>query len=278
MLPPVEQKAGRTSHKSKTYEDFVEKFKPKKTTDDCYTPKTVYDAVKKWVIENSEVDISASEIVRPFWPGGDYENYEYPYNCVVIDNPPFSLLSKIVRFYISRDIKFFLFAPHLTVISSVRDTCTILPLGASVIYENGANVCTSFVSNLFRDTVVLLDKNLEEAINAANKENTAKAKLPKYVYPDNVFTVSRAQKIIRGGCSLRILKKSVKFISKLDSQKDVKKTLFGCGFLISDKAAAEMRAAEMRAAEMRAAEMRAAEISDIWTLSEKEEEIIKGLE
>lgn len=24
--------------KSKTYEEFVEKFKPKKTTDDCYTP------------------------------------------------------------------------------------------------------------------------------------------------------------------------------------------------------------------------------------------------
>ena len=26
--------------KSKTYEEFVEKFKPKKTTDDCYTPVT----------------------------------------------------------------------------------------------------------------------------------------------------------------------------------------------------------------------------------------------
>lgn len=24
--------------KSKNYEEFVEKFKPKKTTDDCYTP------------------------------------------------------------------------------------------------------------------------------------------------------------------------------------------------------------------------------------------------
>lgn len=27
------------------YKDFVEKFKPKKTTDDCYTPEEVYDAV-----------------------------------------------------------------------------------------------------------------------------------------------------------------------------------------------------------------------------------------
>lgn len=27
------------------YDAFVEKFKPKKTTDDCYTPANVYDAV-----------------------------------------------------------------------------------------------------------------------------------------------------------------------------------------------------------------------------------------
>ena len=27
------------------YEGFVEKFKPKKTTDDCYTPPAVYDYV-----------------------------------------------------------------------------------------------------------------------------------------------------------------------------------------------------------------------------------------
>lgn len=38
-------------------------------------------------------------IVRPFWPGGDYEDFDYPTGCVVIDNPPFSILSKIVRFY-----------------------------------------------------------------------------------------------------------------------------------------------------------------------------------
>ena len=27
------------------YDGFVEKFKPKKTTDDCYTPPAVYDYV-----------------------------------------------------------------------------------------------------------------------------------------------------------------------------------------------------------------------------------------
>ena len=34
--------------KGETYEQFVEKFKPRKTTDDCYTPPLVYEAVKGW--------------------------------------------------------------------------------------------------------------------------------------------------------------------------------------------------------------------------------------
>ena len=31
------------------YTAFVDKFKPKLTTDDCYTPENVYDAVADWV-------------------------------------------------------------------------------------------------------------------------------------------------------------------------------------------------------------------------------------
>ena len=53
-----------------TYEEFVEKFKPKKTTDDCYTPQEVYDCVADWVAEKYGLD--RSTFVRPFWPGGDY--------------------------------------------------------------------------------------------------------------------------------------------------------------------------------------------------------------
>ena len=34
------------------YEGFVEKFKPKKTTDDCYTLPAVYEAVKAWASLN----------------------------------------------------------------------------------------------------------------------------------------------------------------------------------------------------------------------------------
>ena len=34
------------------YDGFVEKFKPKKTTDDCYTPVPVYSALVKYINEN----------------------------------------------------------------------------------------------------------------------------------------------------------------------------------------------------------------------------------
>lgn len=79
------------------YDKFVEKFKPKKTTDDCYTPPNVYEAVAQWVAR--EYGLEPSRFVRPFYPGGDYEHHEYPAGCVVVDNPPFSIITPILRFY-----------------------------------------------------------------------------------------------------------------------------------------------------------------------------------
>ena len=81
-----------------TYEEFVEKFKPKRTTDDCYTPPLVYEAVKDWAVR--EYGLEGARIVRPFWPGADYENEDYSGNCVVIDNPPFSILAEIKKFWL----------------------------------------------------------------------------------------------------------------------------------------------------------------------------------
>ena len=98
--------------KSKTYEEFVEKFKPKKATDDCYTPPTIYEIVKQWAY--NEYGIDPAKVVRPFYPGGDYKAFPYPDGAVVIDNPPFSILASICTFYLEHGIPFFLFAPSLT--------------------------------------------------------------------------------------------------------------------------------------------------------------------
>ena len=128
-----------------TYEEFVEKFKPKKTTDDCITPPLVYDTIRDWVCSRYNIDPSC--IVRPFWPGGDYESYTYPEGCVVLDNPPFSILSKICGFYLARGISFFLFAPSLTAFSgrSIVMRVNHIICDAQIVYENGAMVRTSFV-------------------------------------------------------------------------------------------------------------------------------------
>lgn len=96
---------------NREYEQFTAKFRPKLTTDDCFTPPAVFDAVKRWV--SQQYGVTDEQVVRPFWPGADYETYHYPAGCVVLDNPPFSILARIQEFYLRRDIRFFLFAPGL---------------------------------------------------------------------------------------------------------------------------------------------------------------------
>lgn len=41
----------QTQTSFRDYDGFVEKFKPKKTADDCYTPSEVYEVVKNYVCE-----------------------------------------------------------------------------------------------------------------------------------------------------------------------------------------------------------------------------------
>ncbi len=42
--------------------------------------------------------VDEADVVRPFWPVGDFESFEYPEGCVVVDNPPFSILARIQNF------------------------------------------------------------------------------------------------------------------------------------------------------------------------------------
>lgn len=54
------------------YQAFTDKFKPKLTTDDCYTPDNIYEVVRSWVFEHYGL-LADTPVVRPFWPGGDYQ-------------------------------------------------------------------------------------------------------------------------------------------------------------------------------------------------------------
>ena len=86
-----------------SYKGFVEKFEPKKTTDDCYTPENIYDVVADFVA--IRYGLNRENFRRVFWPGGDYQAETYCPEDVVVDNPPFSILSQIVTWYQDRGRK-----------------------------------------------------------------------------------------------------------------------------------------------------------------------------
>lgn len=141
------------------YDGFVEKFKPKKTTDDCYTPAAVVKYVNDYV-----TPLDGVQVVRPFWPGGDYENHDYPEGCIVIDNPPFSIFTKIRRFYQLNNINYFLFGPGLTMFQSHFGGECFHIIGDSVKFENGALVNCSFVTNIGNGDRIVLAGALEEML------------------------------------------------------------------------------------------------------------------
>ena len=240
-----EIKRGRTKGKrDTTYEDFVEKFKNPKTTDDCYTPEKVYAAILDFVRKNA--DIEGKQVVRPFWPGGDYENYEYPENCVVIDNPPFSLMSRIIRFYSAHGVPFFLFAPALTLFTAPDADVTYIVTGAGIIYENGANVSTSFVSNLFPDLRIWVCPDLLDAIKQAQAEPSKK--LRGFIYPDNLVTAATLQKLAHHDTELKVRKAACAYVKESHAARAHGRSLFGGGYLLSSSASAERAAAERAAA------------------------------
>ena len=255
--------------KSKTYKEFIEKFKPKKTTDDCYTPPVIYEAVKDWAVK--EYGLEGKEIVRPFYPGGDYESCDYPADCVVIDNPPFSILSKICKWYIEKNIKFFLFAPRLTLFSSDLDVTYIIDGAPSIVYENSARINTSFITNL--DTCRIRSaRDLKQRIIKAQEELKPKG-LPSYEYPNHVITSSGLEALAKRDVEFRIEKNEVHFTRVLDMQRPLKKAIYGAGFLISDKKATELKGAKRTI--IRGKIEKAEKI--YWELSDREKEIIKNL-
>ena len=191
--------------KEKSYEEFVEKFKPKKTTDDCYTPPGIYAVVRDWACK--EYGIDPDKIVRPFYPGGDYEHYDYPEGAVVLDNQPFSILAKITAFYLERGIPFFLFAPSLTCFSArtCEEGTNHLICDANIVYENGAVVRTSFVTSYGGNVIAQTAPELTRLINEEAKRQLRETvkELPKYSYPDHVATSALMQKYARYGIDFR---------------------------------------------------------------------------
>lgn len=224
----------------------------------------MYGAVRDWVC--AEYGIDPEKIVRPFYPGGDFERFDYGAGAVVVDNPPFSILAQIQRFYLARKIPFFLFCPTLTAFSG-KDTMNVCHLicDMKITYENGAVVNTSFVTNLEPGIVARSAPALYQAVKEANRRNLAqfqKAPLPKYRYPDQLLTAAGMRLFSQNGIDFCVHANDCFHISRLDAQRAYGKAIYGGGILLSDPAAAEKAAVE--------------EVI-VWELSERERAIVKRL-
>ena len=244
----------RAGESNEEYNEFTEKFKPKLTTDDCYTPPAVYDVVAKYV---RGIVGGSPEFVRPFYPGGDYKAFKYPKDCVVVDNPPFSFYAEIVRWYLAHDIKFFLFAPALTQVVANAPVNYVVAF-CDIVYENGANVRTSFTTNLLGDIAFTTAPGLKKAVEDACGYEPAN--LPVYGY-ENTITAALIGKIACVDFSAK--RNEVAEISNLDALKEKGKSLYGRGWLLSDSKEAERKEKERK--------------ENYLHLSERERKIVEGL-
>ena len=252
---------------SDEYENFVDKFQTgtTMTTDDCYTPQNIYDAIKDYVIE--KYNLTGRKVVRPFYPGGDYQKFTYPKDCVVIDNPPFSILSEIVKWYNENKIDYFLFSSYLVNLNT-QGTNHVITKG-NITYENGANVATAFLTNL-GEWFIESDPKLQKIIDEENQKNLQeedRIKIPNYEYPDEVITSALIGQLSNYGIEFKLKKEDCYFIRELEHQKEHGKQIFGSGYLISkEKAKAIAKVKKLAKAEVFR-----------WELSDNEKAIIERL-
>lgn len=254
------------------YESFLAKFADNpKTTDDCFTPKDVYEAVVQYV--GTIVDLSDKQILRPFFPGGDYEHADYPDNGIVIDNPPFSMFTEIVKFYSAREIPFFLFGQGKTIMGCTK-YCTAVIVSDLLTYENGARIYTNFASNLFGDTLVTTAPKLNDLIFSCPSQNV-KVNLASYNYPPELLSFSQMQTICRGGVEFSVKRNECQIVKNLDNHP---KQLFGEHILLSSAKAEEKESAKALAQEQ-AEHQRLAqrEAMEIIPLSDRERRIVERL-
>ena len=131
----------------------------------------------------------------------------------------------------------------------MRADCTLVACGSSVTYENGAQVNTSFVTNMLGDCLCCSAPELYRALDTAEKQMRPLKNLRKLSFPCNVLRVSSLNTMSKAGIDFRIGKDEGCVVTKACEFKE-----FGNSTLLSDKATERKLAAEKLAAEKLAAE------------------------
>lgn len=250
-----------TPKHSRQYDAFAAKFARRESSDDCFTPPNIYEAVVKWCEKKYGVD--RAKIVRPFCPGGDFENFDYPPDCVVLDNPPFSILRKIVRWYSARRIKFFLFCQSLTALCLIKcEDATLIAINTSVVYDNGAKVHTGFIHNL-GDRSVLAEaapdlaavvKSLNEVNCKQRKVSLRATKKRTLVYPPCLLQPSLLETLSASGIPFSLRRKDAVIVGSIGGHE-----IFGAGLLLSDAVADDLARARAKLARLQEVRLTPAE-------------------
>ena len=150
--------------------------------------------------------------------------------------------------------------------------------------ENGANVNTSFITNMEKRYRIRTNPYLYNAVKQANDLSMqgSRKSLQKYEFPSCVVTAASLSRYAVHGVELNIRPDECVRISELDSMKEVGKGLFGGGFLLSDGAAKRNEAAEAQREENKRIEEENKRIEEEnkrveWKISDREREIIASL-
>lgn len=201
-------------------------------------------------------------------------------------------MTEILKFYTERKIKFFLFAPTLTLFTGRGLDICYLPTGVGITYENGASVNTSFITNLEKHRIKTVPR-LYEKLYEANKENLKDVRVqhPRYEFPESVVTAAGLSRLSVHGVELTIDADECFRISELDAMKEAGKVIFGGGYLLSQKASIRNREAiqeRLRNTEKKererlqqAIENKGVIISEggtvVWQLSQREKDLMATL-
>lgn len=170
-------------HYRETPEQFYERItnanKPR-SSDEIYTPPRIMEIVEHYV--ETKFNVSRETMCRPFYPGGDYQHYDYT-GKVVVDNPPFSMKAEVLRFYVKEGVPFFLFCDKRTCFESMNDLGVGFVLfRRNITYAPKVEIPTAFVTNLFSG--IKIDQELGYTLEPLKEKPKPKRKERQYTSLD----------------------------------------------------------------------------------------------
>ena len=158
---------------------------------------------------------------------------------MVIDNPPFSIMTKIVSFYMERGVPFFLFCYHNTSAWLTQSGATVIYTDLAIRFDNGAKIPIAFATNLTPRYRAIASPKLRKAIMCAPSQAEHRTKSQKsYAYPHNILLFSQISVLAKHGKEFYIEKERSRTHNNTYSEGEAG---FGSCFLVDDYTADEAR-------------------------------------